>query len=180
MLRWFIPGLLPNVTDQTARCLAPSTSQGLQSYLRRLCNLTCPHAKYQQNTPPRSCEKNTAMWAAALYSFSFRQVELEKHCKVIIMFLWPTSYSRAPVESQSQALFSVDAASLLLREQNRREPVCAPWPPTPRSVPDSLLFSSRDVSIESIQNQPCHQKLLNLIEKEIILLLGDRWHFPTG
>lgn len=78
--------------------------------------------------------------------------------KIIIMGLRPTSPSWGPVESQGQVLFSVDAASLLRREQNGHEPVCAPWPPTWRSVLGSLLFSSRDVSIKSTQKQSCLQK----------------------
>lgn len=70
-----------------------------------------------------------------------------------------------PGQSQGQVLLSVDAASLLCREQNGHEPVCSPWPPTQKSVLDSLLFTSRDVYIESTENQSCVQKSPNLIEK---------------
>lgn len=70
-----------------------------------------------------------------------------------------------PGESQGQVLLSVDAASLLWREQNRHEPVCSPWPPTQKSALDSLLFTSRNVYIESTENQSCVQKTPNLIEK---------------
>lgn len=77
-------------------------------------------------------------------------------------------------------LLSVDAASLLWREQNRHEPVCSPWPPTQRSALDCLLFTSRDVHIESTGNQSCVQKNPDLTEKLIILLLRERLYFSTG